>query len=214
MDGSEQSADLIEVCRGKSAHEGFEPNLYVQAMHAIDLLRRYRTILVVGSFGLMGSRRRKRTPNRPSLSTCHRRCSNHVGSFLISLANPKSRLSLRAMKPLYQNQASRRRPLQIPPSRRPGEKSQPPLSRSSTSPPPKAASERRACEAEREIEISSDLGHRRLGAKLSALARLPSPAWECPGIGTLKTSPRAILAWFPELLRNAQRYPTPEEPRL
>jgi cyclopropane fatty-acyl-phospholipid synthase-like methyltransferase len=63
VDACDQSADMIEVCREKATNEGFEPNLYIQAMHAIDLPRLYRTIIVVGSFGLMGSCRRKRTPN-------------------------------------------------------------------------------------------------------------------------------------------------------
>jgi SAM-dependent methyltransferase len=58
VDGCDQSADMIEVCREKVAIEGFEPNLYVQAMHAIDLPRMYRTILVVGSFGLGSHRER------------------------------------------------------------------------------------------------------------------------------------------------------------
>jgi SAM-dependent methyltransferase len=58
VDGCDQSADMIEVCREKVAIEGFEPNLYVQAMHAIDLPRMDRTILVVGSFGLGSHRER------------------------------------------------------------------------------------------------------------------------------------------------------------
>ena len=49
VDGCDQSADMIAVCREKTSREGFEPNLYVQPMHAIDLPRNYRTITVVGS---------------------------------------------------------------------------------------------------------------------------------------------------------------------
>ncbi len=58
VDGCDVSADMIEACRSKAAAEGLEPNLYVQPMHAIDLPRTYRTILVCGSFGLGSDRRR------------------------------------------------------------------------------------------------------------------------------------------------------------
>ena len=58
VDGCDQSADMISVCREKASNKGFEPNLYVQPMHAIDLPRSYRTIIVVGSFGLGSDRQR------------------------------------------------------------------------------------------------------------------------------------------------------------
>jgi SAM-dependent methyltransferase len=58
VDGCDQSADMIAVCREKATNEGFEPNLYVQPMHAIDLPRTYRTIIVVGSYGLGSNRQR------------------------------------------------------------------------------------------------------------------------------------------------------------
>ena len=58
VDACDQSADMIEVCREKAIREGFEPNLSVQPMHAIDLPRKYRTIIVVGSFGLGSNRER------------------------------------------------------------------------------------------------------------------------------------------------------------
>ncbi len=58
VDGCDVSADMIAACRRKAGAEGLAPNLYVQAMHAIDLPRRYRTIYVCGSFGLGSNRRR------------------------------------------------------------------------------------------------------------------------------------------------------------
>jgi len=58
VDGCDQSADMIAVCREKAMSEGFEPSLYVHPMHEIDLPRKYRTIIVVGSFGLGSDRER------------------------------------------------------------------------------------------------------------------------------------------------------------
>jgi hypothetical protein len=38
--------------RAKATREGLFPDLYAQAMHDLDLPRRYRTIFVCGAFGL------------------------------------------------------------------------------------------------------------------------------------------------------------------
>ena len=51
---------MIAACREKAEAEGLTPNLYVQAMHELDLPRRYRTIVVCGSFGLGSDRERDR----------------------------------------------------------------------------------------------------------------------------------------------------------
>jgi SAM-dependent methyltransferase len=56
VDGSEISPDMLALCREKAEHEGFSPGLYAQAMHELDLPRKYRTIYVCGSFGIGGGR--------------------------------------------------------------------------------------------------------------------------------------------------------------
>jgi SAM-dependent methyltransferase len=57
VDGSDISPDMLALCRERAEQEGLEPpRLYAQAMHELDLPRRYRTILVCGGFGLGGHR--------------------------------------------------------------------------------------------------------------------------------------------------------------
>jgi SAM-dependent methyltransferase len=56
VDGCDVSEDMIALCRAKAAHEGLSPNLYVQPMSALDLPRRYRTIVVCGAYGLGSTR--------------------------------------------------------------------------------------------------------------------------------------------------------------
>jgi SAM-dependent methyltransferase len=57
VDGSDISPDMLERVRERCEREGLpEPNLYAQAMHELDLPRRYRTIIVCGGFGLGGER--------------------------------------------------------------------------------------------------------------------------------------------------------------
>lgn len=56
VDGCDVSADMIAFCRAKAAREDLSPNLYVQPMHALDLPRKYRTIVVCGAFGLGSTR--------------------------------------------------------------------------------------------------------------------------------------------------------------
>jgi SAM-dependent methyltransferase len=58
VDGCDVSADMIAMCREKAAAEGLAPNLAVQAMHELDLPRRYQTIIVCGAFGLGSDRAR------------------------------------------------------------------------------------------------------------------------------------------------------------
>jgi SAM-dependent methyltransferase len=50
IDGCDPSPDMLAICREKA--EDLSPVLYEQPMHALDLARRYRTIVVCGAFGL------------------------------------------------------------------------------------------------------------------------------------------------------------------
>ena len=56
VDGCDISPDMISLCREAAASEGLSPNLYTQAMHELDLPRRYRTVFVCGGFGLGSTR--------------------------------------------------------------------------------------------------------------------------------------------------------------
>ena len=56
VDGCDISADMIALCRERAEREGLSPNLYVQAMHELELPRRYRTVFVCGGFGLGSTR--------------------------------------------------------------------------------------------------------------------------------------------------------------
>lgn len=56
VDGCDISEDMLALCRERAEREGLTPTLYAQAMHEVDLPRRYRTILVCGGLGLGGRR--------------------------------------------------------------------------------------------------------------------------------------------------------------
>ena len=56
VDGCDISADMLALCREAAEREGLAPTLYAQALHELDLPRRYRTIVVCGGFGLGGTR--------------------------------------------------------------------------------------------------------------------------------------------------------------
>lgn len=56
IDGSDTSADMLDWCRQGADRGQLSVNLYPQAMHQLDLPRRYRTIIVCGAFGLGGTR--------------------------------------------------------------------------------------------------------------------------------------------------------------
>jgi len=56
VDGSDASADMLAWCKRTADAEGLRVNLYQQAMHQLDLPRRYRTIIVCGAFGLGAAR--------------------------------------------------------------------------------------------------------------------------------------------------------------
>ena len=57
VDGSDISPDMLALCSERAEREGLAaPGLYAQAMHELDIPRRYRTIVVCGGFGLGGYR--------------------------------------------------------------------------------------------------------------------------------------------------------------
>ena len=57
VDGCDYSQDMVDVCRERADREGQHPELYAQAMHELDLPRRYKTIFSCGVIGLGGQRR-------------------------------------------------------------------------------------------------------------------------------------------------------------
>lgn len=67
VDGCDISPDMLALCREQAEREGLAPRLHAQAMHALDLPRRYRTIFICGSFGLGGQRRQ----DAEALRRCH-----------------------------------------------------------------------------------------------------------------------------------------------
>jgi SAM-dependent methyltransferase len=57
VDGCDISPDMLAHASWRAEREGLDPpNLYVQALHELDLPRRYRTIVLCGGFGLGGER--------------------------------------------------------------------------------------------------------------------------------------------------------------
>ena len=57
VDGADISADMLELCRERAERESLAPpNLYPQALHELDLPRRYRSIVCCGGFGLGSTR--------------------------------------------------------------------------------------------------------------------------------------------------------------
>lgn len=57
VDGCDISPDMIALCRERAEREGLAPTLRVQAMHELDMPRRYRTIYVCGALGVSGDRK-------------------------------------------------------------------------------------------------------------------------------------------------------------
>ena len=57
VDGCDYSADMLAHCQERARREGYSPQLYHQAIHELDLPRRYRTIFACGVVGLGGDRR-------------------------------------------------------------------------------------------------------------------------------------------------------------
>jgi len=56
VDGCDVSPDMLALCRAEASRQGLSPRLYQQAMHDLDLPRRYRTIYICDSFGIGGQR--------------------------------------------------------------------------------------------------------------------------------------------------------------
>jgi len=56
VDGCDYSQDMLALCEAQARMAGFSPQLYTQAMHELDLPRRYRTIFACGVIGLGGER--------------------------------------------------------------------------------------------------------------------------------------------------------------
>jgi SAM-dependent methyltransferase len=56
VDGADLSADMLALCDGQAKREGRSPGLHRQAMHELNLPRRYRTIFICDSFGIGGNR--------------------------------------------------------------------------------------------------------------------------------------------------------------
>jgi SAM-dependent methyltransferase len=57
VDGCDISPDMLALCRERAERESLAaPNVYPQALHELDLPRRYRTIFCCGGFGLGGYR--------------------------------------------------------------------------------------------------------------------------------------------------------------
>jgi SAM-dependent methyltransferase len=67
VDGCDLSPDMLALCRERGERDGLAPRLYAQAMHALDLPRRYRTIFICGGFGLGGTREQ----DSETLRRCH-----------------------------------------------------------------------------------------------------------------------------------------------
>lgn len=56
IEGSDVSPDMLSICRRRCAESGVEPTLHLQSTAALDLPRRYRTIVMCGAWGLNGTR--------------------------------------------------------------------------------------------------------------------------------------------------------------
>ncbi len=56
VDGMDVSADMLALCAATARREGVQPALYRQALHELDVPRRYRTIYVCGVFGIGAAR--------------------------------------------------------------------------------------------------------------------------------------------------------------
>ncbi len=57
VDGVDVSTDMLSQARRLADSRGLSPSLTRQAMHELDLPRRYRTIFICDSFGIGGQRR-------------------------------------------------------------------------------------------------------------------------------------------------------------
>jgi len=81
VDGCDYSQDMLAQCKARAKMEGLSPQLYAQAMHELDLPRRYRTIFACGVVGLGGERQ--------LTMKAMQRCYEHLrpgGTFAFDLA--------------------------------------------------------------------------------------------------------------------------------
>jgi SAM-dependent methyltransferase len=92
VDGCDVSPDMLDRVRERCEREGLpQPNLYAQAMHELDLPRRYRTIVMCGALGLGGA----------DLSVALRRIYDHLepgGAFVADNEVPYAQPSWRAWR--------------------------------------------------------------------------------------------------------------------
>jgi SAM-dependent methyltransferase len=56
VDGSDISPDMLAICRRRCEAAGLAPTLHLQSTARLDVPRRYRTIVMSGSFALNGTR--------------------------------------------------------------------------------------------------------------------------------------------------------------
>lgn len=56
VDGCDVSGDMLAYCQQTAEREGLSPRLHRQALHKLDLPRRYQTIVACGVFGIGVSR--------------------------------------------------------------------------------------------------------------------------------------------------------------
>ncbi|MCB1686087.1 MAG: class I SAM-dependent methyltransferase [Pseudomonadales bacterium] len=56
VEGADAAADMLHWCRVLAEREGLAVTLHEQPMHALELPRRYQTVIVCGAFGLGGTR--------------------------------------------------------------------------------------------------------------------------------------------------------------
>jgi ubiquinone/menaquinone biosynthesis C-methylase UbiE len=62
IDGVDDSPEMLNLCRAKAARMGLRPQLYQQKMEALDVPRRYRTVLIPSSsFQLLTDQETART---------------------------------------------------------------------------------------------------------------------------------------------------------
>lgn len=87
IDGCDVSRDMLDQCRRRAVEKGFNPNLYEQPMHALNLQARYKTIYICDSFDLAGNREN-------GLATLQR-CYEHLQDDGALLLNIQAEYALR-----------------------------------------------------------------------------------------------------------------------
>jgi SAM-dependent methyltransferase len=80
IDGCDISPDMLFHCRRKAADEGLAPHLIQSPMHAFQTPRRYRTIYIIGSIGLAGSREN----DMETLRRCQE-CLEQSGALIVNI---------------------------------------------------------------------------------------------------------------------------------